>query len=111
MLKVHILDTCTHCKGEAYLPLGEAEDSHGHRYIQHNPCPTCGGSGNEPRWVDIQHFTKLIHQAVCPHNHTSFQGNMHFSAGDVWDDIHEVCDDCGVNLDQPTLGDYINDEN
>jgi hypothetical protein len=25
---------------------------------------------------------------------------MHFSAGDVWDDIKEVCNDCGVSLDK-----------
>jgi len=35
---------------------------------------------------------------------------MHFSAGDVWDDIEEVCDDCGANLDHLTLGDYIQDD-
>jgi hypothetical protein len=35
---------------------------------------------------------------------------MHFSAGDVWDDIEEVCDDCGANLDYRTLGDYIQDD-
>lgn len=29
---------------------------------------------------------------------------MHFSAGDVWDDIEEVCDDCGAKLDRQTLG-------
>ena len=111
MLKVQVLAPCSHCNGKAFLPMGEAEDSHGNKYIRHIPCPFCEGSGNEPKWIDIQDFAKLMRQAVCPHNHTSSQGNMHFSAGDVWDDIQEVCDDCGANLDQPTLGDYINDEN
>jgi hypothetical protein len=36
---------------------------------------------------------------------------MHFIAGDVWDDIEEVCDDCGENLDRQTLGDFIQDDN
>jgi len=40
------------------------------------------------------------HQAQCPHIHTSFQGGWHFSAGEIWDDITEVCDDCGANLDK-----------
>ena len=40
-------------------------------------------------------------QAQCPHEHTSYQGSMRFIAGDVWDDIKEVCDDCGANLDKP----------
>ncbi len=111
MLKVHILATCSKCNGEAYLPMGEAEDCQGHKYTRHIPCPYCEGSGNEPRWVDIQDFAKLILQAICPHNHTSYQGNMHFTAGDVWDDIHETCDDCGANLDRQTLADYIIDDN
>jgi hypothetical protein len=28
----------------------------------------------------------------------------------VWDDIKEVCDDCGVDLEGQTLGDFIQDE-
>jgi hypothetical protein len=28
------------------------------------------------------------------------EGNIRFIAGDVWDDLTEVCDDCGVNLDK-----------
>jgi hypothetical protein len=111
MLKVHVLASCSHCNGEAYQPVGEAEDSQGHKYVCHIPCPVCEGSGNEPKWIDLQDFAKLIQQAICSHNHTSFQGNMHFSAGDVWDDIHEVCDDCGANLEQQCLSDFTNDEN
>ena len=38
-------------------------------------------------------------QAACPHQHTSFTGGWHFSGGEVWDDLTEVCDDCGANLD------------
>jgi hypothetical protein len=111
MLKVHILNTCSHCNGKAYLPMGEAKDSHGDKYTRHIPCPFCEGSGNEPKWISLPDFAKLIQQAICPHEHTSFHGNMHFSAGDVWDDIHEVCDDCGANLDRLTQANYIKDEN
>jgi hypothetical protein len=91
--------------------MGEAEDSQGNPYTRHFPCPYCEGSGNKPKWIDLQDFAKLMQQAVCPHDHTNFNGNMHSSAGDVWDDIHEVCDDCGANLDQLTLADYIQDDN
>ena len=111
MLKVQILDTCSHCNGKAYQPIDEAEDSQGRKYTRHVPCPICEGSGNEPKWVNLEDFAKLMKQALCPHEHTTYQGSMHFSAGDVWDDIQEVCDDCGANLDQPTLGDFIHDDN
>ena len=110
MLKVQVLASCSHCNGKAYLPMGEAEDSQGHKYIRHIPCPYCEGSGNEPKWIDLADFVKLLRQAVCPHKHSSIQGNMHFTNGDVWDDIHETCDDCGENLDRLSLADYIKDE-
>ena len=64
MLKVHILDTCSHCNGEAYQPVGEAEDSQGHKYTRHIPCPFCEGSGNEPKWVNLEDFAKLLRQAT-----------------------------------------------
>ncbi len=38
-------------------------------------------------------------QAICPHLHTTSWGRWHFSEGEPWDDIHELCDDCGANLD------------
>ncbi len=111
MIKVHILASCSHCNGQALLPMGESEDCHGNKYTRHIPCPFCGGSGNEPKWIDLADFTKLLQQSACPHEHTSFQGNIHFNAGDVYDDIHEICDDCGANLDQTILGEYIKDDN
>jgi DnaJ-class molecular chaperone len=81
MLKVHILNTCSHCNGEAYQPVSEAEDCQGHKYTRYVPCPICEGSGNEPKWISLEDFAKLIQQALCPHEHTSYQGNMHFTAG------------------------------
>jgi hypothetical protein len=110
MLKVQVLAPCSHCDGKAYVPMGEGEDHQGHKYTRYIPCPFCNGSGNEPKWIDIQDFARLMRQAVCPHEHTSYQGTIRLDAGDVWDDIHEVCDDCGANLDQLTLADYIKDE-
>jgi hypothetical protein len=38
-------------------------------------------------------------QERCKHRHTTTRGGYHFHAGEVWDDITEVCDDCGVVLD------------
>jgi hypothetical protein len=40
--------------------------------------------------------------AECKHEHSHFQGGLHFTAGEVWDDIMEVCDDCGVYLNSLT---------
>ena len=40
MLKVHILATCSHCNGKAYLPMGEDEDCQGQKYTRHCP-PAC----------------------------------------------------------------------
>ncbi len=35
----------------------------------------------------------------CPHEHLSTQGGFHFSGGEVWDDIKEVCDDLRKGID------------
>jgi hypothetical protein len=35
-------------------------------------------------------------QAQCSHNNIVTTGGYHFSAGDVWDDITDVCLDCGA---------------
>ena len=109
MIKVQILVACEHCHGQAYLPIAEAQDYQGQTYIRHAPCPMCDGSGKAPRWIDLAEFARLLAQAQCKHEHTSLQGGMHFSAGEVWDDIQEVCDDCGANLDKQAVGDYIYD--
>lgn len=111
MIKVQILIQCRHCQGEAYLPIGEAEDYQGQKYVRHVPCPACEGSGNQSYWINLKDFARLLLQAQCPHKHTSYLGNMHFTAGDVWDDIREVCDDCGASLDQLSHADYVKDEN
>ena len=52
----------------------------------------------------------LLIQAVCPGEHITYPSGMHSSAGDVWNDIQVVCDDTGINLDNPRLSDLIHDE-
>ena len=109
MLKVHIQDRCPFCNGNAYLPAGEASNWKGENYTRYAPCQMCEGTGERARWVSLEEFAKLLSDAQCKHEHTAFRGGMHFSAGNVWDDIEEYCIDCGANLDRQTLGDYIND--
>ena len=106
MIKVQILTQCEHCQGQAYLPVGEAESYAGEKYIRHRPCPTCNGSGAQPKWISLTEFSALLAEEKCSHEHTSFQGSLHFSQGEVWDDIHEVCQDCGADLEQPILDEY-----
>ncbi len=96
MIKVQILAPCSTCNGEAHQPIGEAEDCHGHKYTRYIQCPIYEGSGNEPKWIDLEDFVKMLQQAQCPHEHTSFNGSFRFIAGDICDDIEEVCDDCGL---------------
>lgn len=109
MIKVQVLTTCAHCSGQAYLPIGEFTDHMGRSYMRHSPCPMCDGSGQRTAWIPIETFARLLAQAACQHVHTSHNGGFHFSGGDVWDDLIEVCDDCGANLDRQTLGDFIDD--
>ena len=99
MVKVHILAQCEQCNGQAYLPAGEGEDHKGQKYPCYTPCPQCEGSGIQPKWVSLPEFVKLLQAAQCPHTHTSYQGGMRFSEGEPWDDIREVCIDCGARLD------------
>jgi DnaJ-class molecular chaperone len=98
-MKIYILDTCPRCKGKAYIPIGEAEDCKGENYIRHIPCSRCDGSGLAPQWVALKEFIELLQHTPCPHQHTSLQGKIVFTEGDVWDDITEICHDCGAHLD------------
>ena len=109
MTKVQILIPCEHCNGQAYLPDCEVEDHLGRKYQRYVPCPMCEGSGQRSKWVSLVDFANLFQQEQCRHLHTSFKGGMHFSAGDVWDDLTEVCNDCGANLDRQPLDEPIHD--
>ena len=98
MIKVRILDTCPHCKGQAYLPVEEAVNYMGEKYLKHAPCSFCDGTGTVAKSIELLEFLLLLDQAKCQHEHVSRNGSFHFSAGEVWDDIREVCDDCGEVL-------------
>jgi hypothetical protein len=105
MLKVHILDRCEFCLGEAYVFVGEFADEDGNRYPRYLPCHVCEGTGERGKWVSLPDFLEMLKATQCKHEHTSYQGGMHFYAGDVWDDIQEVCNDCGANLDRRSQDD------
>lgn len=109
MLSVYIQDRCLYCNGQAYLPAGEATNWKGETYTRYAPCQLCEGTGERGKWVSLTDFLKLLREAQCKHEHTSYRDGMHFSGGDMWDDIQEVCDDCEANLDRQTLCDFIQD--
>jgi hypothetical protein len=39
-------------------------------------------------------------QLECPHTDTYWTGGFHYTGGEVWDDIEEVCCDCGAVLSE-----------
>lgn len=98
IFKVQCITQCEHCEGEAYLPAGEAESNTGETYMRYEPCSMCLGSAEQTKWVTLMEFVQLLEAVKCQHEHISSSGGFHFSAGDVWDDIVEVCDDCGTTL-------------
>jgi hypothetical protein len=65
MFKVRVLSKCLRCNGEAYLPIDECEDSQGRTYTRYAPCLTCEGSGNQPQWVILDEFAKLLHHLIA----------------------------------------------
>lgn len=99
IIKVKILSKCSYCDGQAYLPSGMDEDVKGEKYMRYLPCPKCSGSGQSGKWINLTEFQSLLGECECPHEHISRYGSHHFSAGEVWDDIEEVCSDCGEVLD------------
>jgi hypothetical protein len=99
MVKVQIITRCEHCNGQAYLPVGEDVSYTGEKYIRHKPCPNCQGSARQTLWIPLDEFVKLLEPVLCKHEHSSCRGRFHLSQGHVWDDIVEVCDDCGAVLD------------
>jgi len=98
-IKVKILSTCQDCDGQAYLPSGMGVDSRGVEYQRYLPCSTCNGSGKTGKWITLPEFQLLLKETECLHEHVSQTGGFHLSAGEVWDDVQEVCDDCGEILD------------
>lgn len=98
MVKVHILSTCHNCEGKAFIPVSEEIDAHGQKYMRHKPCPVCEGSGLSSQWVDLFEFLAELEEVKCAHKHVSQTGGFHFTAGEFWDDIKDICNDCGEVL-------------
>jgi len=98
-IKVKILSKCDDCDGQAYLPSAKGIDSRGEEYQRYLPCPTCKGSGQTSKWISLSELQKLLNALECAHEHVSQIGSFHFSAGEVWDDIRDICEDCGQILD------------
>ena len=48
-------------------------------------------------------------QAKCPHKRIERTGGMHLWEGEVWDDIHDECLDCGLDFRDLLLADYALD--
>lgn len=99
IFKVKILSKCSYCDGKAYLPAGMDVDIKGEKYQRFLPCPKCHGSGLSGKWIYLAEFKQLLEQAECPHKHVVRNGGHHFSHGEIWDDIEEVCSDCGEVFD------------
>ena len=98
MIKVQILDRCETCKGQAYLPDGLVVSNNGEPYQKHKPCTNCNGSGNQTRWISLEELSVMLQETSCPHTHISYHGNFRFTEAKPWDDLVEVCDDCGAVL-------------
>lgn len=90
MIEVHILITCEHCGGEAYLPIGEAESHTGEQCTRCQPCPQCQGSGRQSRWIGLRAFADLLekatamepdYQALALHNPASHYRDSREAAG------------------------------
>ena len=64
MIKVNILDKCKFCRGEAYVPEGEAVSANGERYMRYSPCGYCEGSGSQSKWVGLKEFAVLLDRAI-----------------------------------------------
>lgn len=64
MIKVHILDRCPYCDGQAYLPVGEATDWKGETYTRYLPCHMCEGTGEHGKWVSLTDFLAMLTEAA-----------------------------------------------
>ena len=98
VVKIRVLQKCSACHGESYLPSGETEDYLGRTYVRYKPCPNCQGSGMVGKWADMTEVQQLLEQSQCPHEHISREGSYHNSPDGVWDDVQDVCNDCGQVL-------------
>jgi len=98
MIKVRVLSKCQHCDGKCYLAVDEDVDYQGNKYMRHRPCPICQGTGEAGKWVELPELVLLLEQVKCRHEHVTTLGGFHLTAGEVWDDLRDVCSDCGEVL-------------
>ena len=98
MMKVLILDRCEFCDGKAYIFVCEDVDTNGQAFDRYRPCEMCYGSGSLGKWVSLEDFQNELADIQCRHENSSYRGGVHFSAGDVWDDVEEVCHTCNKVL-------------
>ena len=63
-MKIHILDRCEFCDGEAYVFVCEDLDTRGETYDRYRPCEMCQGSGNRAKWVSVKDLTDLLERAI-----------------------------------------------
>ena len=61
--KVHVLTSCEHCDGEAYLFARVDVDTNGQPYDRYEPCQDCQGSGKTTRWITLTELADLIENA------------------------------------------------
>ena len=65
MIKVHILDRCEFCEGEAYIFDYQDVDSRGETNDHYRSCEMCHGSGNQAKWVSLREFADLLDHAAA----------------------------------------------
>jgi RecJ-like exonuclease len=64
MIKVHVLDRCEFCEGEAYIYDCKDVDTQGEAYDRYRPCEMCNDSGNQAKWVSLREFADLLERAT-----------------------------------------------
>jgi len=60
MPKIHVLDICEFCNGEAYMFIGEDVDARGDTFDRYQPCEMCHGSGNRSKWLGFREFSSIL---------------------------------------------------
>lgn len=63
--KVHVLKTCEHCDGEAYLFDRVDVDATGKPYDRYKPCQECQGAGKTTAWVSLSELAELMERATA----------------------------------------------
>jgi len=59
-IQVHIKTKCNFCNGEAYTPIGKAEDINGEIYTRYQACGYCQATGLRERWISLIDFVSML---------------------------------------------------